>query len=85
MTYYTPRTDEFFHERTREPSVHAWLKYARRIERELTDSNAELRRLQAENAELLKALKWLKNFLGGKHMPECVSRIHDAIAKAEGK
>jgi hypothetical protein len=40
--------------------------------------------LKAANAELLTVLKWLKNFLGGKHMPECVSRIHDAIAKAEG-
>jgi len=40
---------------------------------------------EEKNAELLTVLKWLKNFLGGKHMPECVSRIHDAIAKAEDK
>jgi len=48
----TPRTDEFFYERARRPGVYAWLKYARTIERELTDSNAELRRLHAVNAEL---------------------------------
>ncbi len=55
----TPRTDEFFHERARRPGVYAWLIYARTIERELTDSNAELRRLHIVNAELLEALKWI--------------------------
>jgi hypothetical protein len=53
----TPRTDEFFYERARGPGVYAWLKYARTIERELTDSNAELRRLHIVNAELLEALR----------------------------
>jgi hypothetical protein len=55
----TPRTDEFFYERARRPGVYAWLKYARTIERELTDSNAELRRLHIVNAKLLEALNWI--------------------------
>jgi hypothetical protein len=52
----TPRTDEFFYERTIKPSTRAWLKYARIIESELTDAAAELRRLHSVNAELLEAL-----------------------------
>jgi hypothetical protein len=46
---------------------------------------AELRRLHALNGELLKTLKWLDRWLGGKPMTECSSRILEAIAKAEGK
>jgi hypothetical protein len=45
---------------------------------------AELRRLHALNGELLKTLKWLDRWLGGKPMTECSSRILEAIAKAEG-
>ena len=89
----TPRTDEFFYERARRPGVYAWLKYARTIERELTDSNAELRRLHAVNAELLERLKvvaWTLNLVHPYGVPEF---LHDgsafrksiiaAIAKAE--
>jgi hypothetical protein len=43
-----------------------------------------VRRLHALNGELLKTLKWLDRWLGGKPMTECSSRILEAIAKAEG-
>jgi hypothetical protein len=45
---------------------------------------AELRRLHELNEELLKTLKWLDRWLGGKPMTECSSRILDSIKKAEG-
>ncbi len=57
----------------------------RKEQQQKAREEAEQQRLYEVNAELLKTLKWLKNFLGGKHMPECVSRIHDAITKAEDK
>ena len=89
----TPRTDEFFYERARGPGVYAWLKYARTIERELTDSNAELRRLHAVNAELLERLKvvaWTLNLVHPYGVPEFLHEgsafrksIIAAIAKAE--
>ena len=44
---------------------------------------AELRRLHALNAELVKTLKWLDNWLGEKPMPECVDRIRAALAEPE--
>jgi hypothetical protein len=90
----TPRTDEFFYERARRPGVYAWLKYARTIERELTDSNAELRRLHAVNAELLERLKvvaWTLNLVHPYGVPDVLHEgsafrksIIAAIAKAEG-
>ena len=52
---------------------------------QMDQAAAELRRLHAENGELLKTLKWLDRWLGGKPMTECSSRILDAIARAEGK
>ncbi len=47
------------------------------------EASAELRRLDALNAELVKTLKWLDNWLGEKPMPECVKRIQAALAKAK--
>ncbi len=77
----TPRTDEFFYERARRPGVYAWLKYARTIERELTDSNAELRRLHAVNAELLEALRWIATVNAMDYEYQKCARA--AIAKAK--
>jgi hypothetical protein len=52
---------------------------------EYADVVEAVRRLHALNGELLKTLKWLDRWLGGKPMTECSSRILEAIAKAEGK
>jgi len=40
------------------------------------------RRLELDRAALMKALKWLDNWLGHKPMPECSKRITDALAAA---
>ncbi len=79
----TPRTDEFFYERARGPGVYAWLKYARTIERELTDSNAELRRLHAVNAELLEALKAILATQSEFEEWEAQQAARVVVAKAE--
>jgi plasmid stabilization system protein ParE len=79
----TPRTDEFFYERARRPGVNAWLRYARTIERELTDSNAELRRLYAVNAELLEALRLFVDDAHTMTERERLEKARAAIARAE--
>jgi tryptophan 2,3-dioxygenase len=79
----TPRPDEFFYERARGPGVYAWLKYARTIERELTDSNAELRRLHAVNAELLEALKAILATQSEFEEWEAQQAARVVVAKAE--
>jgi hypothetical protein len=47
----------------------------------LSMAAAELRRLHEVNQELLKTLKWLDRWLGGKPMTECSSRILEAEEK----
>ena len=56
----------------------------RKEQQQKAREEAEQQRLREVNAELLKTLKWLDAWLGSKPMPECVSRIRAAIAKAEG-
>lgn len=47
MTTPTPRTDEFYYERNRRPSDGAWLKYARRLERDLAAAQSALKAAEA--------------------------------------
>ena len=54
----------------------------RKEQQQKAREEAERQRLREVSAELLKTLKWLDAWLGSKPMPECVSRIHDAIARA---
>ncbi len=51
---------------------------------EILQAAAELCRLDEANAELVKTLNWLDNWLGEKPMPACVKRIRAAIAKHGG-
>ncbi len=62
----------------------------RRLNAELERKSDSIQRLWKErdelralNAELVKTLKWLDNWLGEKPMPECVDRIRAALAKVE--
>lgn len=41
--------------------------------------------LEQQRDALLKTMKWLDNWLGGKPMPEVADKIRAAIAKAESK
>ena len=51
--------------------------------REMHDVAAELRRLHALNQELVKALKWLDNWMGHKPLVDCAKQVRAAIAKAK--
>ena len=89
----TPRTDDFYYERSRIPSDRAWLKYARQLERELAAANAKVERFESA---LWESTEWFERapckicgynkagYYDSNRHP-CAKKYHAAIDAAKGK